>query len=183
AELLWRGNHLDASGSALLPNGQRIIKGAPEAFRAAILDRDELGQADLFREAALGFIREHPRAFIGLLIRKWVSFWWFPASAGLKYPVPWLRVYRPFYIVLLVGAILGAILAWRRGGHRVRERLVLLLAMFGSISVAQSLYYVEVRHRWGIEALLGVVVAAVVWWPPLEDVPLTGPWTVPDDAS
>ena len=41
-----------------------------------------------------------------------------------------------------------------------RQRLVLLLAMLASISVAQSLFYVEVRHRWAVEPLLGIFLAA-----------------------
>jgi hypothetical protein len=37
----------------------------------------------------------------------------------------------------------------------------------GSVSVAQSLFYVEVRHRWAVEPILGIFVAAAVgrWRP------------------
>ena len=161
-ELFWRGNNPIATGSALLPNGRSIFHSTPEAFQKAIQARDELGQADLFRETALAFIRGHPKEFVALLFRKWVSFWWFPATAGVEYPMLWLRIYRVFYVALLAGALLGGLVAWR-GGHRgVRERLVLLAAMLASISVAQSLYYVDVRHRWGVEPLLGIFAAAAV---------------------
>ena len=34
--------------------------------------------------------------------------------------------------------------------------------MLGCISVAQSLFYVDVRHRWGVEPLLGVLLACAV---------------------
>jgi hypothetical protein len=39
--------------------------------------------------------------------------------------------------------------------------------MLGCISAAQSLFYVDVRHRWGVEPLLGIFLAfAVGWWRP-----------------
>jgi hypothetical protein len=46
-----------------------------------------------------------------------------------------------------------------------------LLLMLEGISAAQSLFYVDVRHRWGVEPLLGIFLAfAAGWWrePPRE---------------
>ena len=58
-------------------------------------------------------------------------------------------------------------MAWRRADRGGRQRLVPLLAMLGSISVAQSLFYVDVRHRWAVEPLLGILLAVAVsrWMP------------------
>ena len=168
AELFWRGNNPIATGSALLLDGRAVFFGAPKAFQREILSRDELGQADLFRETARAFVREHPAEFAGLLVRKWVSFWWFPASAGLKYPGAWLRLYQAFYVALLAGAILGAVVACRRADTAGRRRIALVLVMLACISVAQSLFYVDVRHRWGVEPLLGIFLAAgASVWPTL----------------
>jgi len=171
AELFWRGNNPRATGTALLRDGRPVFAGAPEDFRRAVLARDELGQFDLFRETAGAYVREHPGEFAVGVIRKWVSFWWFPATAGLHYPERWLRLYRVFYAALLAGAILGIPAAWSRADRRERQRLVLVLMMLGCISGAQSLFYVEGRHRWGVESLLGIFLAAAVgWWCPLEGV-------------
>ena len=122
---------------------------------------------DLFRQAARTFVRDHTGAFAALSVRKFASFWWFPATAGLTYPGSWLVVYRLFYLALLVGAALGAVVVWRRTDRGGRQRVVLLLAMLGSISVAQSLFYVDVRHRWAVEPLLGIFLAVAVsrWMP------------------
>ena len=39
-----------------------------------------------------------------------------------------------------------------------------MLALLACISVAQSLFYVDVRHRWGSSRLLGIFLAAAVRW-------------------
>jgi hypothetical protein len=36
--------------------------------------------------------------------------------------------------------------------------------MFGRISAAQSHSYVDVRHRWGVEPLLGIFLAFAAGW-------------------
>jgi hypothetical protein len=159
AELFWRGNNPVATGSALLPNGRPVLSGAPEAFREAVLARDELGQVDLFRETARAYVREHPGRVLALMARKWLSFWWFPATAGLTYPARWLALYRLFYAVELAAACAGAVMLWRGADGAARLRLVLVLALLATVSAAQSLFYVDVRHRWGVEPLLGLFVA------------------------
>ena len=167
AELFWRGNNPIATGSALLLSGRPVFTGAPEAFRREILTRDELGQADLFREASRAYVREQPAAFATGVVRKFASFWWFPSTVGLTYPRAWLVVYRLFYGAILVAAGLGAVYFWQRADRVGRQRLVLVLAVLASLSTAQSLFYVEVRHRWAIEPLLGIFLAAAVgrWLP------------------
>jgi hypothetical protein len=48
--------------------------------------------------------------------------------------------------------------------------------MLGSIAVAQSLFYVEVRHRWAVEPLLGIFLAAAVsGWRPARDAASASP--------
>ena len=129
AELFWRGNNPIATGSALLLSGRPVFAGAPEAFRREILTRDELGQADLFREASRAYMHEQPAAFAT-----------------------------------------GAVYAWQRADRVGRQRLVLVLAVLASLSTAQSLFYVEVRHRWAVEPLLGIFLAAAVGrWLPAAD--------------
>jgi hypothetical protein len=162
AELFWRGNNPVATGSSLLADGRPIFAAAPEAFRREMLVRDELGQVDLFRQTSRAYVREQPADFVAGVARKLASFWWFPTTAGLVYPGAWLVIYRVFYGALVASAVLGVAAAWRRADRVGRQRLVLVLLFLGSVSVAQSLFYVDVRHRWAVEPMLGIFLAAAV---------------------
>ena len=67
----------------------------------------------------------------------------------------YLGYYLPVFLLALVGS-------WVVGRDRAgpRHAVVLLWMMMGALAVAQSLFYVEGRHRWAIEPLL--IVLAVV---------------------
>ncbi len=147
-----------------VPSGRaRAFSGAPEAFQRAILARDELGQYDLFRAAGREFVAEQPHEFLRLVLLKWRAFWWFGETAGLLYPRTWLGAYKTFYAGLLILSALGLVTA-AAGLTPVRNRsgLRLVVLLCAIVAAAQSLYYVEVRHRWGIEPFLGIFAAAGV---------------------
>lgn len=170
AEVFWIGNNPVATGSTYLLNGRAVFSGAPEAFQREILARDELRQVDLFRETARDFVREHPAAFVQRLVGKWWSFWWFPAGAGTGYPHWWLLAYKSLYGVASIGVLLGLRVAWTGAEGPERLRLVLVLALLAHVSVAQSFFYVDARHRWAVEPLLGIFLAAGVGrWLPAAD--------------
>lgn len=158
-ELFWRGNNPQATGTAYLMDRRPMFEGAPAEFKRAIYERDELAQNDLFLAAGLDFVRNQPRQFVGLLITKWLSFWWFPSTAGGLYPPVWLLLYQGFYLILLLLFMVGLPVMFaflKRGG---RAGVLLLLLLFLSVSIAQSLFYVDVRHRWIVEPLMGILAA------------------------
>ena len=101
-------------------------------------------------------MRQRPVAFIGRTLTKLYYFWWFAPYAGRRYEGWQVAIYRGFYALLLALAALGLAEAWRRPIPRQRDGITLALLLLGTVSVAQSLFYIDGRHRLAVEALLVV---------------------------
>ncbi len=88
--------------------------------------------------------------------RKLRSFYFWSDQTGAWYP-KWFRVpYQVFYLMLLAAALFGG---YRlvRGGQG--PAVVLCAAFFFSVGLLQSMFYVEGRHRWGVESVLVILAA------------------------
>jgi len=159
AEAFWRGNHEGATGTALARDGQAVFWSAPPEFRQAILNADDLQQYGIFREAASTWIRENPREFVILTLKKCIYFLGFTPTTGAIYPVWWKYGYACFYGVMALLAVVGiAEIARGRAPHR-REWAA--IALFGLTLMAQhALCYVELRHRWAFEPFLALLAAS-----------------------
>ncbi len=156
-ELLWRGNNPLASGSALRLDGKTVLGSAPEPFRQEILRRTELEQNKFFFEAAKRFMIENPLWALKLYAKKWVYFWTFSPQEGLWYPRSYSVAYTLFYSTLLALAAAGA---WTTRRLLVSREGALCLCFILCISLTQSLFYVEGRHRWTVEPLILILSAA-----------------------
>lgn len=150
--VFWLGNNPQSSGTATIPSGEGAIATSPEEFRKKLFSLDEIGQMDLFKAAALTFIRQHPYRFMGLTLKKFYYFWWFSPQAGARYPVAYLKWYKIYYSIILPVSVFGFICALRI--KRTRPLVILMLLLFSSNSLLHSLYYLEGRHRWSMEPLL-----------------------------
>ena len=74
-------------------------------------------------------------------------------TTGLLYPRRWLLAYGAYYLGALALAAVGLRRVFRIGGAPL-TRALLLVAYLLCLSGVQSLYYVDGRHRWGVEAML-----------------------------
>lgn len=155
-ELLWRGNHAGATGGALAADGRPILEANPQ-MREAVWGRGEFEQEATFRAAALDYMRDDPLRTARNLAGRFWSFWWFGPQAGALYPPAWLLAYQAYYALAATLAVLGAV-ALATAGRR--SELLLIGLSLVMVSVGQSLFYVEGRHRWTVEPLV-VVLAAV----------------------
>ncbi len=154
---LWQGNNPNSSGSGYLPDGRSALDTLPQHALQKLKDLDESGQDRLFRDEAFRFIREHPRQAFGLYLKKLRLFWWAGPQTGLKYP----HHYRILYGIYSAGvAALAVIGLWQWRLLWCRPPGLLLIGFAVSISLLQSVYYVEGRHRWGIEPVLLLLAAA-----------------------
>ena len=151
---LWTGNNPHASGSTLTPDGRPILSTAPPAFLERLYQLPEAEQDAMFYREARAFITAHPDQAARLYLRKLIAFWWFSPQSGLWYPKRWLVMYQWMYTAMVLLAVAGFVAVWRRGPRG----LVIVLPVFAlAISLCQSLYYVEGRHRWEVEALMLVL--------------------------
>lgn len=161
AESLWRGNTPQSRGGSYTASGEQVLDATP-AVRGAVYGRPELQQADVFRRVAVDDIAANPAAFIGRVARKLVVFWTFAPTSGVTYPARYLYTYATYYAGVVALAVFGAaaIVASRRHRPEAFHMLALLAATALSVSLVQSVFYVEMRHRWGVEAFV-LAVAAV----------------------
>ncbi len=155
---LWNPHNF--SGSALDKKGRDIYDLAPEDFKKKVESLDELGQNRLFGKEAFAYVRRHPTGFLARTLKKFYYFWWFSPQAGILYPKLWLGIYKIFYVLALICGILGIIRAFKQDNRRRAQGSAALAALLViSVSLFQSLFYVEVRHRWAIEPVFLIFAA------------------------
>ncbi len=142
--VFWLGNNPHSTGSATDTAGEPVIRNAPPEIANA---KNEVERDRIFREAAWQYIRAHPFAAIGRFAQRVYYFWWFSPQWGAAYSPMLKLAYRAWWLVLLALMAIGA--------TKNRSRDVWFLAALAMlISLLQSAYYVEGRHRLAIEPLL-----------------------------
>ncbi len=144
----------DASGTALTVKNESIIERAPKEFRDKLFSLNEIGQYDFFYSETLKFIKANPGFFIKMVLKKIYYFWWFAPQAGLLYPHLWLFIYKLYYGGMLSLFLIGLYAAFSRLSKERLPIIISILSVFLLISFIHGLYYVEIRHRWGIEPLM-----------------------------
>ncbi|HYU24231.1 MAG TPA: glycosyltransferase family 39 protein [Thermoanaerobaculia bacterium] len=145
--VFWLGNNPNATGSAVDVHRRPLLDAAPPEFQARIRAADELARDRLFRDAAWTYIAANPLAAAGRVAQRLFYFWWFSPEWGAHYSAPAKIVYRVWWACLLFLFALGAIKTRRR-------EVWLLVAMAVLVSLVQSLFYVEGRHRLAVEPLI-----------------------------
>ena len=163
AESLWRGNAPHSSGGSYVGPGRTVLEEAP-AVRDALRNRTELQQESVFREAFLADFRQDAGRFVGGIARKFLIFWSFGPVSGVLYPAAYLYIYAAYYTVIVGLAVGGAWLLLTGRSERPESRMALglIASVLLCVSLVQSVFYVEVRHRWGVEALVLAVSAVAL---------------------
>ncbi|HLG71789.1 MAG TPA: glycosyltransferase family 39 protein [Chloroflexota bacterium] len=154
AENLWIGNNPAATGGSLTPQGEVVVQLASPQLQAAISQADEMGRYRLYERSALEYIAADPTGFLKRTADKLLYFWWFNPASGLEYPARWIAIYRVLYTLYLLTALVGVWSVARSGTGREKGLAILLIGSMALLSVGQSVFYVEERHRWLIEPFL-----------------------------
>ena len=178
-ENFWRGNHQGATGGVADQDGGPITNlipsnaALPGTIRSVLMSGTEVDRQDVFLNEALTFIRETPLSAASLFAQKMRTFWWRIDSDPRDYSPAAAAAYEVIYRAELVLALFGAFALFRSpresppAAHR--EAAVFSIALMVAISVLQSLFYVQGRHRFMIEPLLlmftacGILALPKVW--------------------
>ena len=161
AEVLWRGNNPYASGGAYAAGhpGQSVFSATPKEFQDRIMGQDELVQQDIFSKEAKSFMLHHPRETVKLFFKKLFIFLWFSPQTGFLYPQIYLTLYKIYYSIMLFFALGGIFLSPKKKKIRNHQEVWTVLVFMASVAALQAIFYVDLRHRWGIEPLLLIFTA------------------------
>jgi Dolichyl-phosphate-mannose-protein mannosyltransferase len=157
------------SGDAMAaPQGAAIVQVKPYPLPLELRDTagtlDEVALDRALYSASLAYIRTHPGRWLGLLVHKFVSLWWFRPNIGRSsgfYQESWILPYQVLYTGMLIAAVAGLVLSlkhWRQ--HVVPYGM---LAYLTAVYVA---YHAITRYRWEMEpyVLVLVALALVTGW-------------------
>ncbi len=176
----WNGNNPFTTGSSLdvyvekvntylglnlepkLGNAD-IIELRPYPLPVEVRSRvEQLSEVELdaaLYAAGFAFIRGNPGDWFRLLLRKFVSFWWFRPNLGRSSPIPggqspyydprWIAPYQGLYVVVVTLSTVGfahSLRSWRT--------FALFYLMFSYLTLVYMLFNVITRYRWEIEQFL-----------------------------
>jgi len=160
-EIIWKGSLYNSDGSNYLLNG-RTYK--------STLSRDEIKflsgkpiivQNDFFKAKYSQLLREDPQHVFKLYFTKLKNFWLYHKNIGIEYGKriqSFIFIYKGYTFIILV-LNLGAIVLFK-------FKSLVLLSYPIILSIIQSIFYVETRHRMIIEPFLlfiGILTIIMVW--------------------
>lgn len=154
SEDFWLGNNPHATGHTLIDGKNTVFSSLAAEERAELYRQpNEMAQADWFSQRSRAFVRENPGEFIRLWAIKFFHFWWYAPQTGTKYPGSWFYLYMIFYLALVILAAVGVARIRQLGPPATHLGLLVGIFLVG-LSLLQSVYHVDGRHRWGIEPIL-----------------------------
>jgi hypothetical protein len=155
---LFKGFNPMANGSGrwidVNPVRARLL--ADQLAAVPLDDRYESATDDVYKAAALQFMRENPvQSFVVLPLKKLLLFWTFDFHDATTHQVLYQIAFWPMAILSLAGLIA----ALRRGAfNHPAHRTVLLL--FAAQSLVVAAYAVHARYRLNVEPFLAAYSAA-----------------------
>ena len=150
----WIGNNRLSNGTADSANGKSVFYSTEEAFRNKVYSLNEFGQKKFLYDDAFNFIKNDKIRALQLFFKKIYFYWWFSPDQGHLYPAQWALVYKLYYSIIIFFAISPFFVMPKKLFIQNKESIYLIISCFIAMSLAQSLYYVDGRHRWTIEPVI-----------------------------
>lgn len=157
-ENLWAGNNTNISGSVILESGASVHTMMKADMRDQLSRLNELQQVDFYQRYFICFVRENPKLFVKLFFKKMYYYWWFSPYTGVLYKKIWLHIYKIYYAILVVFAIVGLRHAFR--DEQKKPIVILFIVYMLSISVIHAVVNVGIRHRWTAEPFM-IIFASI----------------------
>ncbi len=146
---LYKGSLPDSEGSNYLDNGKDYTslrtQGATDSLNALSVK----GQDDYFKQLYFQNMKETPALQAKLYVLKLKNFWFFRSHIGNEYSgrvQKFIPLYEICYLIMLCLALFASL--------KIGRRSLLLLSIPILLSLMQSVFYVETRHRLIAEPLL-----------------------------
>jgi len=162
AEHFWRGNNAFSSGTSLTGDRRPITEVAPKEFLEKLYKMKEIEQYNFLYQETSKFIAAHPVFFLERLARKFYYFWWFSPQTGLLYPGLWTKIYKIYYAFIFILFAAGICRAIGRTKGLERAAVMAIVLFLFLVSLGNSVYYVELRHRWAMEPLMLIFTAYAI---------------------
>lgn len=155
--LFWLGNNPNYTGSAMYSKNVAMLYTLDGKTQADMRKMDEIGQNRYFTNMTLSYVKQKPFQFLARWAQKFYYFWWFSPQTGFLYPAGWLVPYKIFYTIIIFSAIFSAVyisLNFKKMKGVYPQGIFFTIFCCLSLAAAQSLFYIEGRHRWVIEPII-----------------------------
>lgn len=148
AKDLWKGSMPEGEGSSYLVNGKNYYSALSKEEKGRLYKMGPKEQHDFFTNKYLELLIETPGHVLKMYFIKLKNFWWFREKIGNDYEPAiqnFIPYYKIYYVVIFFFSIISLFV--------IRGSVTLFSVPF-VLSMLQSIFYVETRHRMIIEPLL-----------------------------
>jgi hypothetical protein len=146
---LWKGSLQASEGSNYLVDGRDCYQILTKKEKDSLVQMTVAGQDAFYKDLYKKNLRTNPLRQVKLYFVKLKNFWLFRSLLGNEYG-PRARYFLPFYVT---GYLLILLLSLY-GAYRIGRKSLFLFQIPVVLSLGQSLFYVETRHRMITEPLL-----------------------------
>ncbi|MBN4066051.1 glycosyltransferase family 39 protein [Candidatus Amoebophilus asiaticus] len=157
-EILWKGAIYGSDGGNHLIDGRHYLHALTAAEDRLLTQMPIMKQKQFFMGKYMHILRNDPGHIISMYLKKLNNFWWFRELMGIDYGdnfKKYIPYYKAYYVICLIFVLIAI--------YKLRTQVLLILSFPVMLSLFQSVFYVETRHRVIIEpflvfiALIGVV--------------------------
>lgn len=159
---LWVGSLQETEGSNVLDDGRNYFHVLSQSQLDNLGKHNAQQQDSIYLSMYLQKVKNDPASIARMFFVKLGNFWWFRSSTGAAYDEgkkAFIPVYKFFYAMILLFAAIAVI--------KLRKQSLLILSFPLAISLLQSFFYVETRHRFIVEpfmvflALMGIAFSVL----------------------